>query len=239
MTGSVLPIRKEIAVRDASQDFEDFIYLLSHDVRNSTRALIEVPSWVREDIEEAGYPLTESLDEDLGLLETHSRRLDRMLSDLLIYSRIGTRQQFASIRIEDALDMALEDIEIPKDIRLERNIGYPLAHIGERDAVTLMAALISNSIKHRDRETSRIEIATRLEGGKCLITVFDDGPGIPENHRERVFEAMTTLRPRDEVEGSGMGLAFVRKIVRVCNGSAHWGDTGGVRGLRLDIKLPV
>ena len=75
-----------------SRDFEDFIYLISHDVRNSVRALIEVPVWITEDLQDEGYKIQGQLAEHIGLMNTHTRRLDRMLNDLLVYSRIGRMQ---------------------------------------------------------------------------------------------------------------------------------------------------
>ena len=72
-----------------------------------------------------------------------------------------------------------------------------------------------------------------------MITVSDDGPGIPEKYRERVFEIMTTLKPRDEIEGSGMGLALVRKIVDIYGGQLRWMSAPDERGTSIQLTFPV
>jgi signal transduction histidine kinase len=65
--------------------------------------------------------------------------------------------------------------------------------------------------------------------------VSDDGPGIPEQYRERVFGMFQTLRPRDEVEGSGMGLAIVRKLTESQGGRVWLSDRAGGRGLSVHV----
>jgi len=76
-------------------------------------------------------------------------------------------------------------------------------------------------VKHHDKEMGKIHIGARQQGGFVTLSVSDDGPGIEEKFQDRVFSPMTTLRPRDEVEGSGMGLANVQKIARHYGGKAR------------------
>lgn len=92
---------KEDSPQNGSKEFEDFIYLLSHDVRNSVRALVEVPQWIKEDLIANGHSISGSLAENMELMDTHTRRLDRMLTDLLVYSRVGRMQAMRSIRFPD------------------------------------------------------------------------------------------------------------------------------------------
>lgn len=68
-----------------SGEFEDFIYLISHDVRNSVRALIELAQWIADDLAEAGVKIEGQVAETIDLMNTHTGRLDRMLVDLLTF----------------------------------------------------------------------------------------------------------------------------------------------------------
>ena len=111
--------------------------------------------------------------------------------------------------------------------------------MGDRDILTLFSALISNAIKHHDQREGHLRISTARKSGDCVITVTDDGPGIPEKYRDRVFEVMTTLKPRDEIEGSGMGLALVRKIVDIYGGEIAWLATPEERGTSIQLRFPV
>lgn len=223
----------------ATSDFEDFIYLISHDVRNSVRALIELPQWIVEDLQASGVKIDKSVAESIDLMNTHTGRLDRMLVDLLAYSRVGRMQDVVDVDIGLSLQEVLEEMRIPQGFAIKTKIAHDTLHIGERDALSLLTALVSNGFKHHDRETGTIELSTLKHNGRIRIDVADDGPGIPENCRDRVFAAMTTLRPRDEIEGSGMGLAIVQKIAATYGGSAEIVDTGAPRGTLVRVEIPA
>ena len=221
-----------------SKDFEDFIYLISHDVRSSVRALIEVPQWISEDLTEAGQKIEGSLADNLDLMNTQTRRLDRMLTDLLVYSRIGRMQNVLSVDLAEAVDSVCQELVVPKSIQLSVDLRQTQLNMGERDIMTLLTALLSNSIRHRDDRTTRISLASSQEGDTCVMTFQDDGPGIAPQFRDRVFDAMTTLKSRDEAEGSGMGLAHVRKILDCCGGTLKWLDLPSERGVGFELRFP-
>ena len=71
-----------------------------------------------------------------------------------------------------------------------------------------------------------------------FLTVSDDGPGIPPQFREAVFDPLRTLKPRDVCEGSGMGLAIARKIVTRLGGTISLAETEGTRGTTVSFTLP-
>ncbi|MEX0280820.1 MAG: ATP-binding protein [Arenibacterium sp.] len=221
-----------------SQEFENFIYLVSHDVRNSVRALLEVPQWIEEDLENAGVQIKGPLADNIELMNTHTRRLDRMLIDLLVYSRIGRMQNNGEVAWGDVIDLITDQINVPPGFRIIRDLQEPIIVMGENDVMTLVSSLISNAIKHHDNREGCVWIQTVSNSEYVSLTVVDDGPGIPIKSREKVFEVMTTLRPRDEVEGSGMGLAKVRKIVTFYGGDIEWLDTEGGRGTALRFRFP-
>jgi signal transduction histidine kinase len=221
-----------------SRDFEDFIYLISHDVRNSVRALIEVPLWITEDLQDEGYKIQGTLAEHMGLMNTHTRRLDRMLNDLLVYSRIGRMQVPEDVDLAEAIDNISQEIRIPDSIRLELDLQQPSLHIGEKDGMTLLTALLSNAVRHRDAATSLIRIMCRSDGDHTILTFADNGPGIAPEYREKAFSAMTTLKSRDEVEGSGMGLAHLRKILCHYSATLTWLDDPSGRGVGFEMRFP-
>ena len=221
-----------------SQEFEDFIYLLSHDIRNSVRALLEVPQWIQDDLIEAGYRINAPLQENLALMNIHTRRLDRMLIDLLVYSRAGRMQVVKSVDISEAIAIVLDQLSVPSGFEIDLNLKCDEIRMGDRDILTLFSALISNAIKHHDMSSGTVTVTSVKKAGDCIITVADDGPGIPEKYRDRVFEVMTTLKPRDEIEGSGMGLALVRKIVDIYGGQIKWLSDPSERGTSIEIRFP-
>lgn len=239
LSNSVSGLAESQAPVANSQDLEDFVYLISHDVRSSVRALIELPQWIADDLAEAGVRVDGALAENIELMNRHTGRLDRMLVDLLTFSRIGRMQTHREVDLDEALDEVLDEIAMPPKFKLHRALDCRHLPLGDRDVLTLLTALISNAIKHHDRNTGLVTVASRRDHDQLVITVSDDGPGIQPQFRDRVFGAMTTLRPRDEVEGSGMGLAIVRKIAQVYNGKARILDTDAERGTTVEVCLPV
>ena len=228
----------QTVVPNHSQDFEDFIYLISHDVRNSVRALIEVPQWISEDLTESGQKIEGSLADNLDLMNTQTRRLDRMLTDLLVYSRIGRMQSVLSVDLEEAIEAVCQEHVVPKSIQLSVDLRQTKLKMGERDIMTLLKALLSNSIRHRDDSTSQISLTISQEDDECVMIFQDNGPGIAPEFRDKVFDAMTTLKSRDEAEGSGMGLAHVRKVMDCYGGTLKWLEMPSERGVGFELRFP-
>ena len=221
----------------SAQSAEEFIYLISHDVRSSVRALLELPQWIAEDLEEAGFDMGGPIADSIDMMNRHTRRLDRMLVDLLTYSRVGRMQTLGEVDIDLALDLALEALAIPPEFKVERDFLSGNVFMGDRDAQTLLTALIDNAVKHHDQQTGRITVSARGEAGMFVLTVTDDGPGIAPAFHERVFQPMTTLRSRDDVEGTGLGLANVRKIAEHYGGRAELLPAPQGRGAAVEVRI--
>lgn len=223
----------------AEEDLAALAYAISHDLRASVRALRDVPVWIAEDIEASGLNLPDEVSEDFALLLSHTRRLDRMLLDLLTFSRVGRMQRTSEISVTDALDNAIEACGPPPGFVIERQLEVEKLVIGHRDLDALLTALVENTFAHHDRSTGLIRVATQDSDGHVVISVADDGPGIEPIFQDRVFEMMTTLLPRDTTEFSGMGLAVVRKIAAHYGGSIRLRSAPPERGTTVEVRLPV
>lgn len=223
----------------ASKGFEEFVYLLSHDVRNSIRALVEVPQWIKEDLIAEGHSIQGSTAENFDLMDTHTRRLDRMFADLLVYSRVGNKQTVQSVDLAVAIEQVLSQLNTPTGFQITHDIKHKIIRIGDQDILTLLSAVISNAFKHHDRDVGAVHISSWQEASECVVHISDDGPGIPLKFRDKVFDIMTTLKSRDEVEGSGMGLSVTRKIVELYAGSLGWVSDEQERGVTLEIRFQI
>ena len=82
--------------------------------------------------------------------------------------------------------------------------------------------LLSNAIKHKGDSSEHLLVTTAVDKGRVVIEVMDQNPQIPEEYRQRIFEMFQTLRPRDQVEGSGMGLAIAERVVNSMGGSLSY-----------------
>jgi light-regulated signal transduction histidine kinase (bacteriophytochrome) len=222
-----------------SQDIDEFIYLMNHDVRASVRALMELPHWIVDDLQDAGIEAPVTVMQSIELMNRHTARLDQMLVDLLAYSRIGKNQCAVHLDINAVLDKVVADSNFPVGMNLTRNIAHSHVLAEESEVTMLLTALIGNAVKHHHEDTGNIWVSTQTEGEMIRLTVCDDGPGIPEELYVRAMAAMTTLRPRDEVEGTGIGLANVCKIATRYGGHVILSSAESDQsGLQVDFVIP-
>ncbi len=205
-------------LRETNEQLERFAYIASHDLKAPLRAIDSLSGWIEEDI---GDQLEGETKENLDLLRARVKRMEKLLDDLLAYSRAGVIKP-GEQKIVSGEEM-LEDIRlllnIPKGFTLRMDDRFKRGRFPKMPLQQVMHNLVSNAIKHHDREEGTISLSMQEHNNFYTFGVCDDGPGIPKEYHEKVFEMFQTLKPRDEVEGSGMGLAMVKKIIERFGGT--------------------
>jgi len=217
-------IQEELA--RSNQDLEQFAYVASHDLKAPLRAIEILVDWLREDL--AGYTGGE-VQQNLGLLSQRTARLHRLLDDLLAYSRAGRKP--GEVGDVDSR-LLVEDLFVllapPETMRLRADESLPVLQAHHAPLEQVLRNLINNAIKHHPSREGSVTVYAQDRGDDILFAVEDDGAGIPAEFTEKVFQMFQTLKPRDEIEGSGMGLAIVKRIVE-WQGGRIWfhGGPGG------------
>lgn len=196
----------------SNKDLEQFAYVASHDLKAPLRSIELLVEWIREDL---GDHESAEVGENIALLGQRTRRLSQLLDDLLAYSRAG--RSVGELREVDCHKLVLDTIELlnpPESMTVE--IDGPLPTFETYPAALQQALfnLIGNAIKHHPGPAGTVKVSCAERADHYLFCIEDDGAGIPAEYAERVFEMFQTLKPRDDVEGSGMGLAIVNRIVR-------------------------
>jgi PAS domain S-box-containing protein len=202
---------KQAELLRSNQDLEQFAYVASHDLKAPLRALEVLVGWIREDL---GDQEIGDVQENLALLGQRTGRLTRLLDDLLAYSRAGRR--VGSLRRTDCGELVRGVVELvapSEGCRIEIAGPLPVIETYHAPLEQVFRNLISNALKHHPGPRATIRVGCEDRGEHYEFSVEDDGAGIPAEYAERVFQMFQTLKPRDEVEGSGMGLAIVHRIV--------------------------
>jgi len=222
-------LRKNLAllesrVRERTKELEDFIYTISHDLKSPLHAARGFADMVRKQFEpmitneEEGYMLRrigENIEQSIS-----------MINDLLMLSRIGTRE----LKIEEVdLNSIINDYRIQyntlnhKDVRLDIHIGgkIPPIHADEVRMTQLFTNLFDNSIKYRKEKTVKIVIEWERINGTLRLMIGDNGVGIEEKELEHVFKVFYRGSSAEKAvkEGSGLGLTIVKKIVQQHGGT--------------------
>jgi two-component system, OmpR family, sensor kinase len=169
-----------------------------------------------------------------------SQRMRRLVADLLLLARAdvgreSVRQPLDLSRAVIAAAGELEPVTGAHDLAVDVE---PVTVIGARDDLHRVALnLMDNAIKHTPPGT-HVRATVRREGDAAVLEVVDDGPGIPPEDRERIFERF--VRGGGEVAGSsGLGLAIVRAVAQSHGGGVTLGDGPGGRGTRFVVRIPA
>jgi signal transduction histidine kinase len=211
-------LRYTQALERSNQELDAFAYAASHDLKAPLRVIQNASKWLEEDLEPH---LTTETREHMSLLRSRVRRMEKLLDDLLEYSRIGRETSAPIVEKIDAavlVDNILAMLVPPEGFSVSVDPSLVGIKVARMPLQEILINLISNAIKHHDRKTGRIEIFVEDVGKQYRFSVRDDGPGIPVEFHDRIFKMFQTLKPRDKVEGSGMGLALARKHVEISGG---------------------
>lgn len=218
-----------------NQELDEFAYIASHDLRSPLQGVKNLASWVRDDNE---GKLPEESVRHIDLMQQRIKRMESLLDDLLQYSRIGrTNQELQEVDVGEVLSSIIESLPHPDSMQIEIGPGMPVFRTMKVPLDLTLRNLIQNAIKHHGREDGHIRITSHEAGNYYEFEVKDDGPGIPTEFHERIFKMFETLRPRDAVEGSGMGLAIVIKTVEAIDGKVELESTVG-QGSTFRIRWP-
>ncbi|GAA2868542.1 HAMP domain-containing sensor histidine kinase [Streptosporangium fragile] len=178
-----------------------------------------------------------------GVLED-TMRLSRLAEDLLALARLdergGALARREPVELDQLVPQTVERYGEAVTVEIATGpAGEDGAIVVTGDALDLgrvLVNLVDNALRHT---SAPVVVALRTEGADAVLTVTDDGPGIPEADRERVFDRFTRLdsaRSRDE-GGAGLGLAIVRETVHAHGGAVHLEDASP--GLRAVVRLPL
>ncbi len=201
--------QRTLVLEKTNKELEKFAYVASHDLRAPLRAINQLASIIMED---AGPDLPEQTLQDLNMLKGRVDRMGKLLTGLLEYSRIGSlARQPTEIDVANVVSSIIDSMEMTASISVD--FAHPMAklYLPEAIAELIFTNLLSNTVKHHDQPLAKVTISSSFSDGLGVVTYEDDGPGIAYEYRDKIFEMFQTLKPRDQIEASGMGLALVKK----------------------------
>lgn len=152
--------------------------------------------------------------------------MESLIEDLLLYARAGkARTDYQPTDLRALLHGIVTLQPPPAGFTLDLALDVPVFPAARTPLETVLRNLIGNAIKHHDRAIGRIEVAARPDASHVLITVTDDGPGIPAQAFQRIFKLFQTLTSSRRGQ-SGIGLALCKRLVETHGG-------------RIDVVSPV
>lgn len=211
-------------------------YVASHDLKAPLRHVMSLAEWLDED---AGEALDQDARGTLGLLRANVAKMDQLLSALLEYARAGNSHDEVEIEPLDLRGCIIDVIDIlPTDgFRIDVPEHMPTITTAKSPFERVVLNLVANAVKHHDRAEGRIVISGDTVGEHYELVIADDGPGIPEHKRVEAFQMFKKLG-RQNRDGSGMGLALVKKLVEQAGGQITL-EANEPRGCVFRISWPL
>jgi PAS domain S-box-containing protein len=224
-------------LRESIAELEAFSYSLSHDLRSPLRAINSFSTMV---LEEHGDKLG---GEGRGMLEkvvSAARRMDQLMTDVLTLSQVSRIQiQLEPVDVERLLGEILRErpeLQAPRaGVRIERPLAPVLGH--EPSLTQVLTNLLGNAVKFvAPGVHPSVRVWTAVEGERVRLWVADNGIGIPAEAREKIFGMFQRLHSQKTYEGTGIGLAIVKKAVERMGGRLGVESEPG-RGSRFWVEL--
>ncbi|MBL6446026.1 PAS domain S-box protein [Fulvivirga sp. 29W222] len=212
-------LQKSLAmIEKKNRELEQFAYVASHDLKEPLHTILSLVNLLSLEYKER---FDERAHEYIQLISQTSERMKALIKDLLDYSRVGQALTRERVNSNQLVDSVLEDMSaLIKNTGAQVKTGrLPILNTYATELRQLFQNLIANAIKFQEPgQQPEIEIKAVKEDDHWQFSVSDNGIGVEEEAREKIFRIFTRLHPRTTYEGTGIGLAQCQKIVDALGG---------------------
>lgn len=232
-------IERTARLENVNRELESFAYSVSHDLRAPLRAINGFADIISTRFKNELNP--EGLHYFNNIIEA-SRQMDALINDLLTYSRVGRNAlQINEIHLQDLFKSILNSLDNSiQQSKAEIELQPDLPNI--RSDATLLNRIFSNLIQNAMLYVSKdkkphVRIEAKKAKGKIILSIRDNGIGIPVDYQQKIFEIFQRLHTDEQIPGSGIGLAIVKKSVQLLNGTITLKSAPGL-GTTFFVELP-
>lgn len=225
-------------LKHKNQELEQFAYIASHDLQEPLRTTTALVENLEKQYKGR---LDDTADLYLNFLSQASTRMRTLITGLLEYSHIGKEKQRSLVNCNTLVKETISDLDASikesKASIITDNLpqlpAYPL------ELKQVFQNLLSNALKFRQKNVRpQIKITAIRETDYWTFSIIDNGIGIEERFREKIFAIFQRLHPKSQYDGTGIGLAHCRKIIEL-HGGKIWVETNPNGGSIFRFKLPV
>jgi PAS domain S-box-containing protein len=227
----------EQALRQANADLDEFTYVASHDLKSPVRGIGSLLEWIEEDL---GDEISADVKHNLDRARIRVERMQQLIDDLLTYSRAGRiREEFEDTDLDSLIDEIIETVSPPEDFTIHRELEVNRISTSKTPLATVLRNLISNAVKHHDRDKGEIRVRVKKQDALMVFEVCDDGPGVPPSAHDRICKLFQTLSSASDQPRSGIGLAVSKRLVKSHGGILEIDSSDNERGSVFRFTWPL
>jgi signal transduction histidine kinase len=225
-------------LESSNKELEQFAYVASHDLKEPLRMISMYTQMLQRRLKGL---LEGDTIEFMGFVIDGVQRMQQMLEDLLNYSRLGKTQDIVKVDLNNTVFIAQQNLKLTireKNAKIEAE-SLPTIYAVSSEVTQLFQNLIGNAIKfqHKDR-SPEVKIGVhKIDSESFILFVKDNGIGIPEDSKTRIFNLFERLHNRDEYQGTGIGLATCYKVMDNLGGEI-WVESTETVGSTFYLKFP-
>ncbi|MFN7130730.1 MAG: sensor histidine kinase [Myxococcales bacterium] len=230
-------VQAEQELAQRNRELQEFAYVASHDLKAPLRAIGNLSEWMEED---AGPTLPPTAREQLKLLRNRVHRMEALIDGILAYSRAGrVREPAVPVDVNALLREVTDMVAPPANVRLEVQPAFPTLTAERVPLQQVFLNLLTNAIKFSAAHTSTpyVRVGWADQGDAFRFSVTDNGPGIDPQYHDRIWGIFQTLETRDKIEGAGIGLSVVQKVVEA-RGGRIWVESELGKGATFSFTWP-
>ncbi len=236
--------QKNIELEKLNQEKTHFLSVAAHDLRNPLTTIYTAADLITEELKNNTSPETIKF---LEMIKQSSKFMHDLLEELLDVSVIDSGKLSIHLEPVDLIELIRNNVALNRVIAGRKHItvefhatnGLPLLHLDRKKIEQVLNNLISNAIKYSYPQ-SQVEINAKCEDGNLVISIRDDGQGIPPSEMNKLFKpfSTTSVKTTSGESSTGLGLVIVRKIVEAHNGHV-WAESQVKKGTTFYVSLPI
>jgi light-regulated signal transduction histidine kinase (bacteriophytochrome) len=222
-------------IESISAEFKDFVYIISHDLKAPLRAIKALTDWLSADYADK---FDADGKEQLKMLLTRVDRMNSLLEGVLQYSRIGrVTENRVEIKLNELVPEIIETLNAPPGIHITIENQLPVVVSEPTRIRQVFENLLSNAVRFMGKTDGSVKVGCTEEDRFWKFSVSDTGPGIDQQHFEKIFRLFQTLQAKDQFESTGVGLTIAKKIVELYGGKI-WLTSKVGQGSTFYFTLP-
>lgn len=233
---------KEIAIQNnklqiQNKELEQFAYITSHDLQEPLLTLKCFSELIKEDFPKDA---NENINQYLDFILESSDRMQKLVKGLLDYSRIGRQTEITKVDCNEIINDTITSLsDSIKETKTQITVGsLPQIQGYSVELIQLFQQLITNAIKFRKKDIPlTINITSKSKEDSWLFAVEDNGVGVEEHNKEKIFIIFKRLNDRQEYPGIGIGLALCKKIIALHGGNI-WIESRFGQGSIIYFTIP-